>query len=608
MTETEPREKDLRSTLRRMRKVYGSILGISWDVARSRSAALSVTMVLLALWGAGSSLLTKLVIDAVATESPGAFALGVVFVAIVAAFTLLQDGMGIIAFDLADRITNEVERRVMRISAEAPGLEHLERPEYADKLKVVRDHSHVPLNAVFNANSLLYLIFGIGAAVVLLGTIQPVLSLMPAAALPGAILQFRAHRKHLDRFDETAPEERLAAHYLEISTGVQAAKEVRLFGLGPHIIDRHKKLTDAYNRKLLNDRLKRSWAAVAGGAIYGASMAATIAYIGYLASQGRATPGDIALGVSIIRQMIGQVHMAASVLAWLAELSFVGERYLWMLDYKSQLEIRPRELLAAAPKVIRHGITVENVSFTYPGTEKVVLEDVSFFMPAASTTALVGENGAGKSSLVKLLFRFYDPTQGRLLIDGMDLRDMDLEGWRSRSAVAFQDFIRPQLVAREAVSVGDLNAIEDQDRVLAASRHARADQVIDRLPHQYDTQLGREFEGGVELSEGEWQRVALARGSMPRLPALVVLDEPTASLDAKAEHEVFERFAEIAGGTNGSKPVTVLVSHRFSTVRMADLIVVLHEGKIEEIGSHEDLVAREGRYAELFALQASRYT
>lgn len=608
MTETEPREKGLRTTLRRMRKVYGSILGISWDVTRSRSAALSVTMVLLALWGAGSSLLTKLVIDAVASQSAGAFTLGVVFVAIVAAFTLLQDGMGIIAFDLADRITNEVERRVMRISAEAPGLEHLERPEYADKLKVVRDHSHVPLNAVFNVNSLLYLVFGIGAAVVLLGTIHPVLSFMPAAALPGAVLQFRAHRKHLDRFDETAPEERLAAHYLEISTGVQAAKEVRLFGLGPHLIDRHRKLTDAYNRKLLNDRLKRSWAAVAGGAIYGASMAATIAYIGYLASQGRATPGDIALGVSLIRQMIGQVHMAASVLAWLAELSFVGERYLWMLDYKSQLEIRPRELLVAAPKVIRHGITVENVSFIYPGTEKVVLDDVSFFMPAASTTALVGENGAGKSSLVKLLFRFYDPTQGRLLIDGMDLRNMDLEGWRSRSAVAFQDFIRPQLVAREAVSVGDLNAIENQDRVLAASRHARADQVIDRLPHQYDTQLGREFEGGVELSEGEWQRVALARGSMPRLPALVVLDEPTASLDAKAEHEVFERFAEIAAGTNGSKPVTVLVSHRFSTVRMADLIVVLHEGKVEEIGSHEDLVAREGRYAELFALQASRYT
>jgi ATP-binding cassette subfamily B protein len=233
--------------------------------------------------------------------------------------------------------------------------------------------------------------------------------------------------------------------------------------------------------------------------------------------------------------------------------------------------------------------------------------------------ALVGENGAGKTSLVKLLCRFYDPTEGRITVDGVDLRDMDLDGWRARTGAAFQDFVHFQLVASEAVGVGDLPAIEDLERVGASARQAGADRVIDRLPAGLSTQLGRWFEGGVELSEGEWQRVALARGLMRPAPALLVLDEPTASLDPRAEHEVFATFAsmarrkadsvDVARGTAGAtgSPVTILVSHRFSTVRMADVIVVLHDGRIEEVGSHDQLLAAGGRYAQLFRLQASRY-
>ncbi|MGH2812465.1 MAG: ABC transporter ATP-binding protein, partial [Actinomycetota bacterium] len=394
-------------------------------------------------------------------------------------------------------------------------------------------------------------------------------------------------------------------HYMKLLTETESAKEVRVFGLGKHIVKRHKEITDAYIRKLFRDRLKRSVVGTVAGILYGLAMAASIGFIGWLALQGRATIGDVAMGVMVARMVIGHVEMAASMFAWLAELSVAGERYLWMLDYRPEVEIR--EEVYPAPEVIVKGIALERVGFTYPGTDEKVVDDVNLFIPPAATVALVGENGAGTSTLVKLLSRFYDPTEGRILVDGIDLRDLDIDQWRSRIGASFQDFVRFQLIAREAVGVGDLPAIEDLERVTASTGFAGADRVIDNLPEGLDSQLGRYFEGGTDLSEGEWQRVALARGAMRQEPALIILDEPTASLDARAEHEVFERFAQWASGRGAHEPITLLVSHRFSTVRMADLIVVLHEGKIEETGAHEELMASGGRYSELFRLQASRY-
>ncbi|MDQ2826655.1 MAG: ABC transporter ATP-binding protein/permease, partial [Actinomycetota bacterium] len=318
--------------------------------------------------------------------------------------------------------------------------------------------------------------------------------------------------------------------------------------------------------------------------------------------------GDVALTVQVARLAIGQVQSAARQAAWLAELSFVGERYLWLLEYQPNVVVKPAGTAVPAPARIEHGITFDGVSFAYPGSEEPVLDDVSLFIPAHTTVALVGENGAGKTSLVKLLCRFYDPTAGRILVDGVDLRDLDLDGWRAGTGAAFQDFVHFQLVASEAVGVGDLPAVDDLARVGVSAARAGADRVIDRLPQGMATQLGRWFEGGVDLSEGEWQRVALARGLMRPEPAMLILDEPTASLDPRAEHEVFATFASMSRGDTGEgAPVTILVSHRFSTVRMADVIVVLHDGRIEELGSHDELLAADGRYAQLFRLQASRY-
>jgi ATP-binding cassette subfamily B protein len=596
----------VKETVGRMWRVYGSILEMAWAVAKARSVALATCMFLIGLAGAVQGFLLGQVTDALAAPSR-ALTYGITFLAFVVTSRLLLEVLQLLQFDMGDRITQEVERRIMLIVAGSPGLDHLERSEFADKIKLVREQSYIPFSALASVNSLVYMFCGLTAALVLLGSIHPLLLLLPVIAVPSSIIQFRVFRKHFAKFDETAPEDRLASHYMSLLTTPESAKEVRLFGLGAELVARHKDVTEGYIRKLFRDRFKRSAIGIVIGAMHGLALAGSIGFIGWLALRGRASMGQVVMGVSVARMVIGHVEMATSTFAWLAELSLVGERYLWMLNYRSQVEVLPRDEIVPVPERIVDGIRIEDVSFAYPGTDKAILHNVNLFLPAASTIALVGENGAGKTTLVKLLCRFYDPVEGRILLDGVDLKRLDPEEWRERAGVAFQDFIKFQLIAREAVGVGDLGAVDNLARVGAATSFARADEVIERLPSGFDTQLGRTFEGGTDLSDGEWQRVALARGAMRQAPVMLILDEPTASLDARAEHEVFEKFAEMARPGKNHRPITLLVSHRFSTVRMADLIVVMDAGRVEDVGSHQELVSRGGRYAELFRLQASRY-
>lgn len=598
--------KNLRASLARIRRVYGSIIGMSWQIARSRARAIFTIVFILGFLTAGRGLVTRYLIDALAAGTARtALVLGIAFLVSVVVGAVLQEAYGFFHYDMADRLTHELDRRIMKIVSSAPGLDHLERSEFADKIKLVRERSYIPFWVLQQLNVLTYVVFGLVSAVVLLGFVHPLLLLMPVVAIPSGILQYSSLRKHQEKFDEVAPEDRLAWHYMELLTEPESAKEVRIFGLGPELIGRHRKLTDAYIKRLFRDRLKRSAVGLATGLIYGLSIGGSIAFIGWLALRGEATLGEVVMGVTIARMVLGHVEMAAQGTAVLAELSVTGERYLWMLDYVPDVQVS--EDPYPAPELIARGIRFDEVGFVYPGTDKQVLNNVSLFIPSGSTVALVGENGAGKTTLVKLLSRFYDPTEGRILIDDLDLREIDLDEWRKSIGAAFQDFVRYQLLAREAVGVGDLVAVEDSARVSASAKFAGADRVIERLPQGMESQLGREFPGGTDLSEGEWQRVALARGAMRTTPALIILDEPTASLDARAEHEVFESFARWAERREGRDPITLLVSHRFSTVRMADMIVVMHEGAIEELGSHEELLSQGGRYAELFRLQASRY-
>jgi ATP-binding cassette subfamily B protein len=309
-----------------------------------------------------------------------------------------------------------------------------------------------------------------------------------------------------------------------------------------------------------------------------------------------------------------QVNLLLAILvsniAWLIRTQSAVVRLLWLRDYavRAYADLEPLAPSAPVPAQLRDGIRLRGVSFAYPGTAKPVLEGVDLHLPAGSTIAIVGENGAGKTTLVKLLSRFYEPTAGTITIDGVDLRRFPVLEWRARLAAGFQDFARLQLLARESIGVGDIGKIDRDTWIHAALERAAAGDVSVALPHNLDTQLGRSFEGGVELSLGQWQKVALGRAMMRERVLLLMLDEPTASLDAPTEHALFEHFATAARDyATASGAITLLVSHRFSTVRMADLILVISGGRIAERGSHADLVGEGGLYAELYGLQASAY-
>jgi ATP-binding cassette subfamily B protein len=274
----------------------------------------------------------------------------------------------------------------------------------------------------------------------------------------------------------------------------------------------------------------------------------------------------------------------------------------WLEDYAASFVERAD---AAVPTRLTEGITLDRVSFTYPGSTEPALKDVSLTLPAGAVVAIVGENGAGKSTLVKLLSKFYQPTEGRIMVDGVDLAAMPADEWRSRLAGAYQDFYRFELMAQHTIGLGDAPRRDEPDAVDNAVTRAGADDVVAHLSHGLRTQLGNAWPEGVDVSFGQWQKLSLARGFMRDEPLLLVLDEPTAALDAETEHALFERYAARELGDVGG--IVVLVSHRFSTVRMADLIVVLDGSRLAEVGSHDDLVARGGQYAELYAIQAAAY-
>ena len=319
--------------------------------------------------------------------------------------------------------------------------------------------------------------------------------------------------------------------------------------------------------------------------------------------------GDVVLALGLAARVNQLVLQFTGVIIGAFRASKMANRYLWLLDYAADYALRTQPThQAAVPARLDEGIRLEGVRFQYPGTDKVVLDGVDVLLPAGSTVAVVGENGAGKSTLMKLLCRFYDPTEGRITLDGTDLRDFDTEEWRRRISAGFQDFAKLELLAREVVGVGDVSAMEDTDAVASALQRAGGSDVPVRLPQGLETPIGKSFEDGAELSGGQWQKLALGRAMMRLSPLLLVLDEPTSALDAHTEHALFERYAGAAAATGAATgAITVLVSHRFSTVRMADLIMVVNDGGLAEVGTHAELITRGGLYSELFELQARAY-
>jgi ATP-binding cassette subfamily B protein len=377
---------------------------------------------------------------------------------------------------------------------------------------------------------------------------------------------------------------------------------VRVTGIGPRLVEQRRAAWEGWYGPVARAR----W----GSAIWNAAAWALFggAYVGgvvFVASGLDAPPGEVLLVLAAGARLSSYIGATVGEIGFLRGIWMDGsQRLAWLEDYAAALE--PDADLPVPDRLV-DGVTFEHVSFAYPGTDRLVLEDVSLVLPAGAVVAVVGENGAGKSTLVKLLAKLYEPTAGRIVVDGAPLARVPAEAWRARLAGAFQDFFRFELPARHSVGVGDVPRIDDEPAVVAAVGRAGADDVIDGFAAGLDTQLGPTWPGGVEVSFGQWQKLALARGFMRDEPLVLVLDEPTAALDAETEHALFEHYA--AGARRGAEQgrITILVSHRFSTVRMADHIVVLDGAHVVEVGSHADLMAAGGQYADLYEIQASAY-
>ena len=501
-----------------------------------------------------------------------------------------------------DRVGIALETHVASLQAQIGTIEHHERPDYLDRLAVLRDQVFALDHLFSSLFSIAGWLIRLGLTLILLATIDPILLLLGLFGLP--MVATATWRPGVERQveEEVASHNRLARHLFLVGTTASPAKELRLQGLGPNLIERRSNSWQQwYGPTSRTNYVSAAWSAGAW-ALFGLVYVAGIIYV---ATDDATSAGAVVLVLAAGARLSGYLSAAVGELGYLRGIWLDSSRKLGWLE---QLAERADEQAdATVPEQLQDGIRFEGVSFAYPGTDALVLEDVSLDLPAGAVVAIVGENGAGKTTLVKLLARMYAPSSGRITVDGIDLARLPAARWRERLAGAFQDFFRFELHAQSAVGVGDEPRIDDRAAVTGAVDRAGADDVVERLARGLDTQLGPTWDEGVEVSHGQWQKLALARGFMREEPLVLILDEPTSALDAETEHALFERYATMSQDGDAQGRVTVLVSHRFSTVRMADLIVVLSGSKVVEVGSHDDLLAAAGTYADLYSIQAASY-
>jgi ATP-binding cassette subfamily B protein len=519
------------------------------------------------------------------------------------ALTVMADVLGrvvsLVDSLLSERVTNASSVRLMEHAATLD-LEVFEDADFQDQLERARRQSSGRMTLMSQLLGQAQNMVTVASFAAGLVVYAPWLIALLVLALAPAFLgeaHFSAKSYSLD-FGRT-PERRELDYIRQTAASVETAKEVKIFGLNAFLIDRYVRLaTEFYaaNRKLA---VKRAWWGGLFTAIGASGYYIAYAYIVWRTLTGSFSLGDLTFLAGSFRRLHGLLEDL------LSSFSSIAGQALYLDDLFSFFDVRPKILSPANPlpfpNPIREGFVFEDVGFIYPGAERWAVRHLSFTLRAGEVVALVGENGAGKTTLVKLLARLYDPSEGRILLDGRDLREYDLDALRGGMGVIFQDFVRYNLSAGDNVAVGRIEARHDRARVERAAMRGRADGVIARLPRGYDQMIGKRFKNGVELSGGEWQKIAIARAYM-READVLILDEPTAALDARSEFEVFQRFKELSKGKTA-----VLISHRFSSVRMADRILVLAGGAVEAQGTHEELLARPGRYAELFELQAAGY-
>jgi ATP-binding cassette subfamily B protein len=499
-----------------------------------------------------------------------------------------------------DRVAVALEAHVAGLQASVATIAHHERPEYLDRLAMLRDQVFVLDHMYMSLFTTCGWILRLGVATTLLMSVHPALVLLAVFALPTVVTS--TWRPGVERAveEKNAWANRLARHLFNVATTAPPGKEVRVTRIGEKLIRDRRAAWEKWYVPVASARWGTALWHTLAWAIFGGAYVGAVVFV---ASRPGATPGAVLLVLAAGSRLSAYIGATVGEIGFLRGFWLEGSRRMaWLEDYAAALT---EHADLHAPQRLTEGIRLEHVSFAYPGTERRVLEDVNLELKPGSVVAIVGENGAGKTTLVKLLARMYQPDEGRIQVDGVDLARIPAGEWRSRLAGAFQDFFRFEFRARHTVGVGDVPRLDDQPAVAAAVDRAGAADVAEKLASGLETQLGVSWPGGVEVSFGQWQKLALARGFMRDQPLLLILDEPTAALDAETEHALFERYA--AAASAGSQGITILVSHRFSTVRMADLIVVLDGARVAEVGSHEELMAKGAQYAELYGIQAAAY-
>ncbi len=512
---------------------------------------------------------------------------------------IITRGIGLLDALLGDLLSNKTSIMLISHAAELD-LPQFEDSSLYDKLERARRQTTSRVRLMSQLLSQLQDIITMVFLAAGLVFFNPwLIILLVLAVIPSFISETYFNRRGYSLARSWTPERRELDYLRFIGASDQTVKEVKIFGLSPFLQERFKTVSDKYyeaNRKLAIKRA--SWGVVLNSLGDGGYYVAYVMIVLQTVT-GTFSLGDLTFLAGSFRRLRGLLR------GILSRFSTIAESALYLQDLFDFLELEPKIISPdkprPLPKKIKEGFIFENVSFKYPNSERYAVQNLSFVLHAGEKLALVGENGAGKTTLVKLLARLYDPTEGHILLDGYNLKEYDIKALRKFIGVIFQDYVKFQMTVSDNIAVGDISLREELALIEQAAKQSMADAVIKKLPGGYDQMLGRRFARGVELSGGEWQKVALGRAYM-REAQLLILDEPTAALDARAEYEVFQRFSELTLGKTA-----VLISHRFSTVRMADRILVLEKGKMLEIGSHEELLAREGVYAELFHLQAEGY-
>lgn len=577
-----------------------------WSTNSALTMALAALTIIAGVLPAGVAFIGSLIVDAVvaAIRANGASARHVVELVVlegilVALVAAAQRGLSLCQSLLRAQLGQRVNVLILE-KALTLELQHFEDSEFYDKLtRARREASSRPLSLVMRTFGLVQNLISLISYGTLLARFSPwAVAVLLLAGLPAFVAETKFSGDAFRLFRWRSPETRMQIYLETVIAREDYAKEVKLYGLGPRLLERYR---DIFRRLYSEDRaltIRRDAWGFGLGLVATVALYAAYAWIALTTVRGAITLGQMTMYLALFRQ--GQ----SAVSAMLSAVGGMYEDNLYLSTLYEYLETPVPSPTAGLPRGPdpQDGVRFEDVAFTYPGAEEPALEHIDLHLRPGESLALVGENGSGKTTLIKLLTRLYPPTAGRILLDGLDLGAWDEASLRQRVGVIFQDFARYQMLVGENVGAGDEQFFEDEARWREAALKGRASDFIETLPAGYRTQLGKWFKDGRELSGGQWQKIGLSRAFMRTRADVLVLDEPTAAMDAQAEAEVFEHFRQLARGR-----ITILISHRFSTVRMADRIAVLDRGRIIEYGSHEELMSLNGRYAHLFALQARGY-